>query len=483
MKQDKAQQAARDEKLVPTEDRVKIGKSNFRMDPTLTQKEETYQVILDIIKNTPCYTAFLITADIFNIKLKTDSQRSEDVRSCPIIGSPKPSYTTSCVNTNLFPRGKGTKATVIPKKATSASKKKGPKKKVSIRDKLASVQADFSTNLVAQVKELVLDQRFQMSQQKNLQTQMKELVLHQRFWMSQKIKGEAQDAFKDWGSTNDETFLFDDKDEIIKDIPRVSTDDDETKDDDEEDDVSIDIEKTGDERTNTDVEDQVKGVAEINIAKEAEEEIAEEVDKQKADEELKADEEQQGDKQVGNEQVGVLVSTTHKDKPNLLQSTSSYSISSNFGNQFLNSPNVSLIEPFHAVKVSVIPEPSQILLTTPPAPPLPASVIPSALVPSSKALNDAIQRVFELEKDDDVSKFIKVNQEHAAQEKIPKYSTTPHDQAVDDEHKQKEILFKMMMASKSHEKHPSHKDLYDTLIQSLHVDENDIDRLAVNPDS
>ncbi|GKF50198.1 hypothetical protein Tco_0146665 [Tanacetum coccineum] len=34
------------------------------MDPTLTQKEETYQVILDIIKNTPCYNAFLITADV-----------------------------------------------------------------------------------------------------------------------------------------------------------------------------------------------------------------------------------------------------------------------------------------------------------------------------------------------------------------------------------------------------------------------------------
>ncbi|GJZ10843.1 hypothetical protein Tco_0545602 [Tanacetum coccineum] len=34
------------------------------MDPTLTQKEETYQVILDIIKNTPCYNAFLIYVDV-----------------------------------------------------------------------------------------------------------------------------------------------------------------------------------------------------------------------------------------------------------------------------------------------------------------------------------------------------------------------------------------------------------------------------------
>ncbi|GJT48759.1 hypothetical protein Tco_0974916 [Tanacetum coccineum] len=66
MYREQAQQAARDKKLVPTEDRVKIGSSNLRIDPTLTQKEETYQVILDIIKNSSCYNAFLITTDIPN---------------------------------------------------------------------------------------------------------------------------------------------------------------------------------------------------------------------------------------------------------------------------------------------------------------------------------------------------------------------------------------------------------------------------------
>ncbi|GKA10048.1 hypothetical protein Tco_0689481 [Tanacetum coccineum] len=70
MHQEQAQQAARDEKLVPTEDIVKIGKSNLGMDPTLTQKEETYQVILHIIKNTPCYNAFLISADVPEIYMQ-----------------------------------------------------------------------------------------------------------------------------------------------------------------------------------------------------------------------------------------------------------------------------------------------------------------------------------------------------------------------------------------------------------------------------
>ncbi|GKC70127.1 hypothetical protein Tco_1116010, partial [Tanacetum coccineum] len=41
----------------------------------------------------------------------------------------------------------------------------------------------------------------------------------------------------------------------------------------------------------------------------------------------------------------------------------------------------------------------------------------------------------------------------------------------------------MMMASKSHEKHPIHKDLYEALIQSIHVDENYMDRLAADPAS
>ncbi|GJX88747.1 hypothetical protein Tco_0340761 [Tanacetum coccineum] len=40
------------------------------MDPTLTQKEETYQVMLDIIKNTPCYNAFLTSADVLVIYMQ-----------------------------------------------------------------------------------------------------------------------------------------------------------------------------------------------------------------------------------------------------------------------------------------------------------------------------------------------------------------------------------------------------------------------------
>ncbi|GKE42658.1 hypothetical protein Tco_1469942, partial [Tanacetum coccineum] len=167
----------------------------------------------------------------------------------------------------------------------------------------------------------------------------------------------------------------------------------DNEEDEYDDDKSIDIEKTDDERTDTDVEDQVKGVAEMNIAEEAEEENTDRVEEQKDNEELNADEEQKGDDQAGDERLVVPVSTTQKETPNLLQSTSSHSVSSNFGNQFINSPNASLIEPFHAVKVSVILETTQIPPTTPPAP----LVIPSTQVTNSEALKHVVQRFTELE--------------------------------------------------------------------------------------
>ncbi|GJV90829.1 hypothetical protein Tco_1538642 [Tanacetum coccineum] len=70
------------------------------------------------------------------------------------------------------------------------------------------------------------------------------------------------------------------------------------------------------------------------------------------------------------------------------------------------------------------------------------------------------------------SKIIKIKQEHASKQNWPKHSATPFDITAVNE------LFKMMMASKSYEKHPTHKELYDTLILSLFVDEEDMDKAA-----
>ncbi|GKA56016.1 hypothetical protein Tco_0755088 [Tanacetum coccineum] len=70
MKQDKEKQAALDEKLVPAVERVKIGLSNLRIDPTIYQREDTFQVALDILKHTLFYNAFLISADVPEIYMQ-----------------------------------------------------------------------------------------------------------------------------------------------------------------------------------------------------------------------------------------------------------------------------------------------------------------------------------------------------------------------------------------------------------------------------
>ncbi|GJU96342.1 hypothetical protein Tco_1321098 [Tanacetum coccineum] len=83
MKQDKAKQAARDESLVPSNARIKIGKSNLRMDHSAKQREETYQVALDIIKNTPFYNAFLMLT-IKKVKKSSSYQFVIDHKTCEI---------------------------------------------------------------------------------------------------------------------------------------------------------------------------------------------------------------------------------------------------------------------------------------------------------------------------------------------------------------------------------------------------------------
>ncbi|GKC17756.1 hypothetical protein Tco_1014538 [Tanacetum coccineum] len=71
----------------------------------------------------------------------------------------------------------------------------------------------------------------------------------------------------------------------------------------------------------------------------------------------------------------------------------------------------------------------------------------------------------------------KTKQETAAKENIPKFSATPYDQATEVEFKQKEILFKMMMESKSYGKHPKHRQLYDAVMLSMIHDEYGLDRM------
>ncbi|GJZ30085.1 hypothetical protein Tco_0575132 [Tanacetum coccineum] len=63
-----AQQTKLDLELVPKENRLDIGKCNGRIPRGLKPKKETFQVVLDALALTPCYPAFLITANVPEVR-------------------------------------------------------------------------------------------------------------------------------------------------------------------------------------------------------------------------------------------------------------------------------------------------------------------------------------------------------------------------------------------------------------------------------
>ncbi|GJW71478.1 hypothetical protein Tco_0128395 [Tanacetum coccineum] len=59
-----AQQAKLNLELVPKDKRLEIGKCIRRLNPRKIQRKPTFQVVLDALALTPCYSAFLITVDV-----------------------------------------------------------------------------------------------------------------------------------------------------------------------------------------------------------------------------------------------------------------------------------------------------------------------------------------------------------------------------------------------------------------------------------
>ncbi|GKB55367.1 hypothetical protein Tco_0906120 [Tanacetum coccineum] len=65
-----ADQIALDDALVAPADRLKIGKCNLRLNSDVTSKEATLQVVYDVLKLTPFYKAFQVTADVPEIYMQ-----------------------------------------------------------------------------------------------------------------------------------------------------------------------------------------------------------------------------------------------------------------------------------------------------------------------------------------------------------------------------------------------------------------------------
>nr|GFB40086.1 hypothetical protein [Tanacetum cinerariifolium] len=63
-------QVALDEALVPRTKRLRIGRSNFRLPSDIQSNESTLQVIYDVLRISPFFKAFLVTADVPEIYMQ-----------------------------------------------------------------------------------------------------------------------------------------------------------------------------------------------------------------------------------------------------------------------------------------------------------------------------------------------------------------------------------------------------------------------------
>nr|GFD29501.1 hypothetical protein [Tanacetum cinerariifolium] len=64
------QQVALDEALVPSVQRLRIGRSNFRLPSDIQSKESTLQVVYYVLRNSLFFRAFLVTADVPEIYMQ-----------------------------------------------------------------------------------------------------------------------------------------------------------------------------------------------------------------------------------------------------------------------------------------------------------------------------------------------------------------------------------------------------------------------------
>nr|GFB54569.1 hypothetical protein [Tanacetum cinerariifolium] len=64
------QQVALDESVIPSTQRLRIGRSNFRLPSDIQSKESTLQVVYDVLRNSPLFRAFQVTTDVPEIYMQ-----------------------------------------------------------------------------------------------------------------------------------------------------------------------------------------------------------------------------------------------------------------------------------------------------------------------------------------------------------------------------------------------------------------------------
>nr|GEU44467.1 hypothetical protein [Tanacetum cinerariifolium] len=119
-----AQQTKLDLELVPKEKRFDIGKCNGIIPSGLKPREPTFQVVLDALALTPCYSAFLITTDI------CPRVQGQDFDALPS-EEDTVSFLRELIHTRAYNMYLGFASGVVPPKIARKFKKASPSKKDS----------------------------------------------------------------------------------------------------------------------------------------------------------------------------------------------------------------------------------------------------------------------------------------------------------------------------------------------------------------
>ncbi|GJU99582.1 hypothetical protein Tco_1328853 [Tanacetum coccineum] len=324
-----------------------------------------------------------------------------------------------------------------------------------------------------------------------------------------------------WGSEQESEYSEEDQGDD-EEVDCIDSDEDEEKKDDANDDKSIDLEMTNDEETD---DEFVQGDEQVNDDED------EEMTNPEVEEFGNGDVEISDAAKVDVENTKEVKDDAKKTK--LPPTSSSLSVSSGFGDQFLKlSSDTSLISTRHISTPSCVstipPVPHQ--TTTPiPTPPIiiDAPTITTA-VPESNALSAVQLRVTKLEKDvselkkidhsvealdtlksqvptvvehylgskitpvsskiqkptidleqeyeKSASEIRKINREQAENQKMPKYTIKSTNKATLKEYDLKSALYQTMNKNKSFNRIPTNHALYHELMKALIEDENAMDK-------
>ncbi|GKB39097.1 hypothetical protein Tco_0884039, partial [Tanacetum coccineum] len=473
-----AQQVALDNSLVPLEKRVEIDKCNMRIDPAKTQKEPTYQVVLDALALTTFYLSFLITANMTKL---SPSLRNLDTKEmlnlslkwlwirCTNHGEPLLQSSTSAYLGKLQMRDSDAYKTYLAyatgaaspkmkrklKKPASSSKKRTlvtvdeeepepAKKALSSKKLIAKRQSASGIELLSNVALLEEDQL-----KKALRRSKRETTIHQACGSRVPDVSKADSSKSEnesWGDNDDEANEQSDDERTESgnepteiDNPKTSNDEEETQDDEFEEYERINEELYGNVNVSlTDVEP---------------------VDKEKDDEEMSVvghvNANQEG---AGNQVKDDAQATQKTDAPIPIISMMDINVQHEVPctSSLLTIPYLrsSLDDAMHKVIKKNV----------------------AGIIKEHSVLGETVERLrqqYAPQKNVEDIREIKI--EHARKQQVPKETITSSDTIARAEFDQKTTLFKTMTKSKSFNKSLKQRALYHALMESILEDKDAMD--------